>query len=143
VKGRNMVAHFQEGRMRRVNVNGNGESIYFALDGDTVMTGMNKAVCSNMVLNFAENKLKSISFHVEPEASFIPPHELKPTDRRLEGFAWLDELRPGKRDVLASRMPVAVQAPQPAAGSGAKGKKAPAKNKKAPAKPTQQMPARK
>jgi lipopolysaccharide export system protein LptA len=142
VKGRNMVAHFKEGRMRRVNVNGNGESIYFALDGDTVLTGMNKAVCSDMVLNFAENKLKSISFLVQPDASFIPPHELKPNDRRLEGFAWLDELRPGKREVLANRAPVAVQAPQPAPGT-AKGKAAPAKNKKAPAKPIQQTPARK
>lgn len=139
VKGRNMVAHFQEGRMRRVNVNGNGESIYFALEGDTAVTGMNKAICSDMVLNFAENKLKSISFLVSPEANFIPPHELKASDQRLEGFAWLEELRPSKADVLARRAPVAPPK-QTSQATSAKGKPAPTKKKNTPAKPTQQRP---
>ncbi|WP_018479823.1 OstA-like protein [Pontibacter roseus] len=134
VKGRNMVAHFQEGRMRRVNVNGNGESLYFALEGDTTLTGMNKAVCSDMVLNFAENKLKGISFLVNPDASFIPPHELKEGDRRLEGFNWQAEQRPKKGEVLARRQPVPPRA-QPS-------KAAPAKKKKA-AKPAKRTPARK
>jgi lipopolysaccharide export system protein LptA len=145
IKGRNMVAYFQEGRMRRVNVNGNGESIYFALEGDSVLTGMNKAICSDMVLNFAENKLKAISFLVSPEASFIPPHELQAGDRRLEGFVWLEDLRPSKEDVMAKRAPVAApaQAATPAKGTTAKKKPAPAKTKKSAAQPTQLAPARK
>ncbi|PVY43214.1 OstA-like protein [Pontibacter virosus] len=122
VKGRNMVAHFQDGRMRRVNVNGNGESIYFALEGDSVLTGMNRAVCSDMVLNFAENKVKSISFLVNPDAKFIPPHELQASDRRLEGFAWLEELRPDKKEVLAPRAPVKEPTPPAKAATPAKGK---------------------
>ncbi|MBD1396792.1 LPS export ABC transporter periplasmic protein LptC [Pontibacter sp. JH31] len=143
VKGRDMVAYFKEGRMRRVNVNGNGESIYFALEGDTTLTGMNKAVCSDMVLNFAENKLKSISFLVNPDASFIPPHELQASDRRLEGFAWLNELRPDKKAVLAPRQPVKAPAiPAKGKASPAKKKASPAPSKKATAKPVQQTPAR-
>ncbi|GAB3197875.1 lipopolysaccharide export system protein LptA [Pontibacter aydingkolensis] len=105
VKGRNMVAYFQEGNIRRVNVNGNGESLYFALEGDTALTGMNKAICSNMVLKFAENKLKTISFLVQPDASFIPPHELPESERQLEGFTWMADLRPTKKDVFAVRVP--------------------------------------
>ena len=105
VKGRNMVAYFQEGDLRRVNVNGNGESLYFALEGDSTLTGMNKAICSNMVLKFGDNKLKTISFLVKPDASFIPPHELNDADRRLEGFDWMSGLRPTKKDVFAARIP--------------------------------------
>ncbi|MBB6610863.1 LPS export ABC transporter periplasmic protein LptC [Pontibacter sp. Tf4] len=118
VKGRNMVAFFTDGDLKRVNVNGNGESIYFAIENDTTLTGMNKAICSNMVLLFAENKLNRISFLVNPDASFIPPHELQPTDRQLEGFAWLGELRPTRPDVFAARAPVAPKPkakPKPAA----------------------------
>jgi hypothetical protein len=135
VKGRDMVAHFKGGRMHRVNVNGNGESLYFALEGDTVLTGMNKAVCSDMVLNFAENKLKTISFLVNPDASFIPPHELQETERKLEGFSWLADLRPTKKDVMSRRVPLKPAA-QPA-------KAVPAKGKKAPAKAAKRAPARK
>ena len=147
VKGRNMVAHFQEGRMRRVNVNGNGESIYFALEGDSVLTGMNKAVCSDMVLNFAENKVKSITFLVNPEAKFIPPHELQASDRRLEGFAWLEELRPDKQEVLARREPIkAPVTPEktvaPATGKSSGTKAGQSKGKKPAAGPIKPTPVR-
>ncbi|MFD2514512.1 OstA-like protein [Pontibacter locisalis] len=105
VKGRDMVAYFKEGDIRKVDVQGNGESLYFALEGDSTLTGMNKSISSNMILRFEENKLQTISFLVQPDASFIPPHELKEGDRRLEGFNWLAELRPTKKDVFAPRTP--------------------------------------
>ncbi|MBC5775432.1 LPS export ABC transporter periplasmic protein LptC [Pontibacter sp. KCTC 32443] len=113
VKGRNMIAYFTNGDLKRLNVNGNGESLYFALEGDTTVTGMNKAICSNMVLQFAENKLNKISFLVNPDANFIPPHELKPTDKQLEGFTWLEELRPSKPQVFAKRAAVAPKKTTP------------------------------
>ncbi len=131
VKGRNMVAYFQEGDIRRVNVNGNGESLYFALEGDSVLMGMNKAICSNMVLKFGENKLKTISFLVKPDASFIPPHELKEPERRLEGFSWLAELRPTRKDVFATRVPAKSKAKAPPKkASDTKSVKKKANNKK-------------
>ncbi|MER2996417.1 OstA-like protein [Pontibacter populi] len=120
VKGRNMVAFFTDGDLKRVNVNGNGESIYFALEGDTTLTGMNKAICSNMVLKFAENKLDRISFLVNPDASFIPPHELNDTEKQLEGFTWYQELRPSKPQIFAPR---AAVAPKKASGNQKKTKK--------------------
>ncbi|SFG42173.1 OstA-like protein [Pontibacter chinhatensis] len=114
VKGRDMTAFFVGGDIRRVNVNGNGESLYFALEGDTVLTGMNKAICSDMTLMFAENKLKRISFLVQPDASFIPPHELGEDDKQLEGFTWMADIRPTKEQVLAKQpVPKAGAAPAP------------------------------
>jgi hypothetical protein len=89
--------------------------------------------------------LKTISFLVSPEASFIPPHELQAGDRRLEGFVWLEDLRPSKQDVMAKRAPVAApaQAAAPAKGNEAKKKPVPAKTKNNTAKPKQLTPARK
>ena len=132
VKGRDMTAFFQDGDIRRVDVNGNGESLYYALQGDTLMTGMNKAICSDMVLKFAENKVKTISFLVQPDASFVPPHELKEEDKKLAGFTWMAELRPTKQDVLAKRVapkpPVKQKQAATAQAAGKKGK-APKKKK--------------
>jgi lipopolysaccharide export system protein LptA len=127
VKGRNMVGYFKDGKIRKVDVLGNAESVYFALEGDTALTGMNKAISSNMRLRFEDNKLKAISFLVQPDANFIPPHELNEADRKLEGFNWYGELRPTKKDVFAKRVPAKPKA-QP--------KKSPAKNTKKPKKET-------
>ncbi|GHA75802.1 hypothetical protein GCM10007389_32160 [Pontibacter akesuensis] len=131
VKGRDMTAYFKQGDISKVNVNGNGESIYFALEGDSLVTGMNKSISSDMILRFGENKLKTISFLVQPDASFIPPHELKEAEKTLEGFSWMAELRPTKKEVLARPAPAKPkQEPKKATNTkAAKPKKAAAKKK--------------
>lgn len=104
IKGTDMTAFFRDDDIRRVNVNGNGESIYYALENDTSLTGMNKAICSDMIILFADNKLNSISFLDKPVAKFIPPHELKEEDRKLDDFQWLIELQPTRASVLGPRI---------------------------------------
>ncbi|MGB3180083.1 MAG: OstA-like protein [Cyclobacteriaceae bacterium] len=100
VKGRNMVATFRENDIRSVDVEGNGESIYFALERDTILTGMNKIICSNMKIFFDESQLSRINFYVQPDANFIPPHEITTDQRTLDGFSWRIKSRPTLSDVL-------------------------------------------
>ena len=101
IKGRRMTAEFGNNELKRVYVQGNGESLYFALDEKTrELTGMNKIVCSNMVIRFVESKVNNLSFYVKPEANFIPPQELKTDDTKLSGFTWKASLRPAKKDVV-------------------------------------------
>ncbi|MCC9168897.1 OstA-like protein [Pontibacter harenae] len=110
VKGRSMTAYFNKGDLRKVDVNGNGESLYFALEGDTLLTGVNQTVCSDMVLKFADNKLDNISFLLQPDASFIPPHELKAEQKQLQGFNWQSDLRPDKQQVFRKQAAIATTA---------------------------------
>lgn len=110
IKGRDMVAFFRESRIDRVNVYGNGESIYYVLE-DTLVMGMNRSLSSNMLIKFQDNKADRITFYTKPDASFIPPHEIKPPDTRLQGFKWYEELRPKKEDVLKPRTSSPVQEP--------------------------------
>ncbi|KAA9327347.1 OstA-like protein [Adhaeribacter soli] len=126
VKGRDMTAFFRDSKIKRVNVNGNGESIYYALEGDSVVTGMNRAICSDMIILLADNKLQSISFIDKPEARFIPPHELKPEDTRLEGYQWLIAEKPTREMVLGPRLPkkVVTKAPAKKTNTKATGKQA-------------------
>jgi len=116
VKGRNMVAYFVDSKIKKVNVLGNAESLYFALDGDTALTGMNRAVSANMTLRFAENKLQTISYLTNADASFIPPHELKDSDKKLKAFSWRPTERPTRRLVLGKHFALPVKAkPKPKA----------------------------
>ncbi|AYA37160.1 hypothetical protein D3Y59_08915 [Hymenobacter oligotrophus] len=143
VKGRNMVAHFSNSKLRKVDVLGNAESLYHALENDTATTGLNKAVSANMALRFADNKLQTITFLTNPDASFIPPHELKEDDKQLKGFQWLIAQKPTRRAVLGKHFaPAAKPKGKPAKKVAAK--KTPAKGKaaaKPAAKPAAPKPA--
>lgn len=99
IKGRSMKAFFKESMIQAIDVNGNGESLYYALEGDSLLMGMNKIFCSNMRIRFNTGKLTNISFYKSPEAQFIPPHELTPAQIRLEGFNWRETERPELEDV--------------------------------------------
>ena len=95
------MAQFKDNKIEHINVDGNGESIFFALDDkDSTVIGMNKSKSSNLVIDFENNKVKLIHLYTNPEASFIPPHELKIPDKRLKGFIWRDEEKPSKAEVI-------------------------------------------
>ncbi len=101
VKGRKMVAQFENSQIQKVDVNGNGESIYFVLDEKTQeMMGMNKIICSNMLIQFLESQVNAIYFYTNPDGTFIPPHELKEAETLLQGFKWRDDERPMIKSVI-------------------------------------------
>jgi lipopolysaccharide export system protein LptA len=101
IKGRDMTAEVEAGKINRVYVEGNGESLYFMLDDDDMsFTGMNKIICSNIVIRFKDGQVDNLSFYIQPDGSFIPPQELKETDRKLKGFTWKAEERPTREDVV-------------------------------------------
>jgi lipopolysaccharide export system protein LptA len=101
IKGREMTALFSGQKISKVIVEGNGESLYFALnDEDKAFMGMNKIICSNITIRFKDGKVNNLSFYVQPEASFIPPHELKKDQKTLKGFEWRADAKPTREDVV-------------------------------------------
>jgi hypothetical protein len=101
IKGRKMIADFRNGKLNRVFVNGNGESIYFASDEKTgMLTGMNNVLCSNIIIRFKDGKVSNISFIKQPDGNFIPPHEIDEENTKLTDFKWRVEERPVKSDVV-------------------------------------------
>ncbi len=104
VKGRNMIVFFKESQLQQVDVNGNGESIYFELeesDSLSLVMGMNKVVCSNMRLKFEQQKVAFITFY-SPDGSFIPFHEIRTDGMKLENFSWRAYERPTRESVVTS-----------------------------------------
>jgi lipopolysaccharide export system protein LptA len=105
IKGRKMTAYLGERKIDRVLVEGNGESLYFALEEDkdsreALLKGMNRITCSDMTINFLHGQVNNITFYVRPDASFIPPHELESDQKRLKGFIWLARSRPDRAQVV-------------------------------------------
>ena len=119
VKGRGMVAYFRRSQLARIDVLGNAESLYFTLDGDTTMSGMNKSVSATMTLRFADNKIKQLSWLTNPEATYTPVHELKEENKQFKGFRWRASERPtrsvvfGKHFASDLKRPKAKPKPRP------------------------------
>ena len=137
VKGRNMVAYFRRSQMARIDVLGNAESLYFTLEGDTAMSGMNKSFSASMTLRFADNKIKHLTWLTNPEASYAPIHELKATDKELKGFRWRPTERPTRRVVFGKHFASDLKRAKPK--SKPKATKARAKPK---ARPRPPLPAK-
>ena len=102
IKGRQMKALFDEkNNIQSISVNGNGETIYYALDESSEnMIGLNYIVCSDLILNFKENEISNIIFYKEPQAKLIPPHEISEDDKFIESFSWREDEKPTLEDVV-------------------------------------------
>jgi lipopolysaccharide export system protein LptA len=120
LKGKNMIGYFQNNKIEQLDVMGNSESLFYALDEkDNSLTGINKTLCSNMRIRFKENRAQNISFYVDVDATFIPPHEIKEPDTRLKGFTWRESERPVLKEMLeglVSKAPVPPEDSLPATG---------------------------
>lgn len=105
MKGRKMTGYFKEQKVSRLHIQGNGESIYFDLIGDSTLRGMNKMLCANIIMFFEEGKLVKANWLVKPEGEFKPPHLIQEKDRTLEGFRWRESEKPSMETINSWRMP--------------------------------------
>jgi hypothetical protein len=97
IKGKNLVGHFVENKLHRIDVYGNGETIYYVRDDKTNLIGVNKAEADNLLIFVKENKVNTITFLSKPEAVLYPEKDLSINDVRLKNFKWEEQNRPCDR----------------------------------------------
>lgn len=119
IKGKNIIAHFDSSQLYRMDVIGNAQSVYYPLDEDGAYIGVNKTICSEMRLNFANNQVKDILFFTKPEGKLEPMGAVDHEAIKLEGFNWQTEPRPRSLDDLFGpplrKLPTPVAVPTAAA----------------------------
>jgi len=97
VKGRSLTGYFRDNELYKINVEGNGETIYYLLDGDQIV-GVNQAKCARIEILVEDGKIVEIAEYQNPEGFIDPPSEADPLKLRLEGFIWQDLIRPKKME---------------------------------------------
>ena len=86
VKGRQMLGKFGNGELRKVYVNGNGEAIYYPKEEDGSYLGMNRSICSRILIILKDSEVKRITWIGKPEGVMHPIDKI-PADRKiLDGF---------------------------------------------------------
>lgn len=100
IKGRSLTGFFKNNTLYKIDIKGNGESIYYLLDGDAV-AGVNQSKCVNIEAFIDKGKIKEIYEYQNPEGNIDPPEKKIPKELRLTGFTWQNEIRPkDKNDIF-------------------------------------------
>ncbi|MBL7818217.1 MAG: LPS export ABC transporter periplasmic protein LptC [Saprospiraceae bacterium] len=100
IKGRDITAFFENDDLRRMNVDGNAESVYYVLDDAQAYMSVNKMVCSSMIVQFGDNKVESIRFFTQPKATMTPMKQADHDALKMKGFKWDEKRRPkGLKDL--------------------------------------------
>lgn len=108
MKGRRMTGYFKEGQIENLEIDGNGESLYYALEADTLIQGVNRILSSTIKLTFQNGAIRKSNFGVRPDGKFTPVQKIDEKISRLEGFKWRIEEKPARSDIDEWRKPVEI-----------------------------------
>ena len=94
IKGRDINAYFQEGKIASVDVWGNGQTLYYVQNDDSLYLEGNQAKCATIKIRFADEEIETIKFIDSPNANYKSISSLTETEKYFEGFSWKIGLRP-------------------------------------------------
>ncbi len=113
IKGKDIIASFTEGELRRMDVEGNAESVYYARDEQNAYVGVNETLCSEMVLYFGNNQVDKIKFITQPQATLHPMTQVDHEGLKIKGFDWQFKRRPSSIEDLFVKKKTPIVVPPP------------------------------
>ncbi len=94
IKGLQLKGKFKGKSLETVNVIQNTEMVYYLYDDETLeLTGIDKAICSALRLDFVDSGIEKITFFTNPDGIVYPPEYLPENTRQLLGFTWREDER--------------------------------------------------
>ncbi|MFO7655516.1 MAG: OstA-like protein [Bacteroidales bacterium] len=99
IKGRDMICYFSDNELYKIDVNGNGESLYYIKDEEDLI-GVNKSESAYIIILWKEGKADTIKSFPKPTAVLYPLDELPEDQKRMKDFKWLENLRPKSKEEI-------------------------------------------
>ena len=94
IKGLQLKGKFKGKSLETVDVIQNTEMVYYLYDDETLeLTGIDKAICSALRLDFVDSGIEKITFFTNPDGVVYPPKDLPENTRQLLGFTWREDER--------------------------------------------------
>ena len=104
VSGKEMKAFFKDGEMNRVNVSGSVRLVYYPMESDSTLIGMNVSETSQLDIYLQNRKLKKMVMSPKSNGTLYPMGKLPDDKMKLDNFAWFDYIRPtDKEDIFRWR----------------------------------------
>ena len=105
VKGKLITGYIRNNDLYKIDVDGNGQTIYYPKDGPNLI-GVNRAESSNMSIWLKDRRINNITMRVSPAGSMNPPLLLGEKDCKLQGFRWLEDYRPKSKGDIFLKMEI-------------------------------------
>ncbi|MCF8225760.1 MAG: hypothetical protein K9J30_07765 [Bacteroidales bacterium] len=93
IRGKSMTGYFNNNDLVKLDVNGNGQTIYYAEDQGEII-GAIRAECSDLVIYLTDNKVSKVNYLVKPSGKYYPLSMFPDNQYYLDGFSWNDKWRP-------------------------------------------------
>lgn len=94
LKGNDLKAYFKGKAVRQIDVAGNAESIFYPIEKDGSMVGLNATKSGYLTIWLKNNKLDKLKIWPNPQGKMTPIPDLKPSEKTLKDFFWYDYIRP-------------------------------------------------
>jgi hypothetical protein len=112
VTGIHMTGFFADEELRRLLVEGNARTVYFAREeknGETEYIGMNRADCSRLTVLMEDGQISTVTFLDRPDAILYPMGKIPPEEKRMKGALWRIEERPMDRKDIFRKVAMTVE----------------------------------
>ena len=104
VTGKEMKAWFQGGEMRKVDVIGSVRLVYYPMESDSTLIGMNVSETSLLNMFLENRKMKKMIMSPKSNGTLYPMRQRPPEKMKLDNFVWFDYIRPlDKEDIFEWR----------------------------------------
>lgn len=101
VSGKEMKAYFKGMEMKKVEVIGSVRLVYYPMDSDSLIMGMNVSETSQLDLFLENQKLQSMTMKPKTNATFYPLTQAPEKEKHLDNFVWFNYIRPlDKNDIF-------------------------------------------
>ena len=94
IAGREMKAYFKNSEIDYADVLGNVQAVFYPLDSDSAMIGMNTTEGSNLRVHFKMRAVDKIVMHGVSNGVMYPMDKLEQKKMYLNNFNWFDRIRP-------------------------------------------------
>ena len=97
-----MTGYFKgDNELDKVDVLGDGETLYYIEEDNGSIIGLNKAEANKLTIYFKDKKPKKIKFFTKTKAVLNPPDTLEKSDMYLKDFIWHKNKRPlNKKEIF-------------------------------------------
>ena len=105
LKGNSIVVDFIDGKIHQMQTKGSAENIYFATDYEEKFIGVNHSNAQIIEITFENSEPAKVIFRNQLKGTLTPIQKTNKTDLKLNGFKWLENLRPkSKFDILSPKL---------------------------------------
>lgn len=93
MRGKEMTGYFRDNQLVQIDVKGNGQTIYYAIDQEEIV-GANKTECTNLVIYLKDNQISRVNYMTQPEGTYYPLELFPSEEAKLSDFKWVEQWRP-------------------------------------------------